>query len=119
MSDYDINNPFAKIIRGELPADKVYEDDNIIAFYDIAPVAPIHVVVISKKHAKNYLEFIETSSSEEISHFFSKINHIVDILGLTKNGFRLVSNTGKEGGQSVPHFHMHIIGGKKMSEILV
>lgn len=112
---YDKNNVFAKIIRGELQAKKVYEDDDVLAFYDIAPLAPIHVLVIPKGEYQDYSEFITNADAGVISNYFRKINDIITLLELDIDGFRLCTNSGKKSGQSVFHFHTHILGGAEFS----
>lgn len=113
---YDTNNVFAKIIKNELPAKKVYEDDKILAFFDIAPVAPTHIIVIPKGQYINYVDFIEKASAEEISYYFTKIKDIAQSLGL--DSFRICSNMGERSGQSVFHFHTHILSGSKFSGLV-
>lgn len=102
---------FCKIIKGEIPSDKVYEDENVLAFKDINPVAPVHILVIPKEHIKNVLE---VKDEKMISDIFKAINKIANKLGLEKNGFRVVTNCGKDAGQEVMHLHFHILAGKKM-----
>ncbi len=115
---YNKENIFAKIIRGEIPSSKVYEDDKILAFHDISKSAPIHVLVIPKGEYTDYIDFTSKASMEEISYFFKKVNEIAKILEADKQGFRIVSNCGSNAGQSVMHFHIHILSGKKMGEKL-
>lgn len=100
---------FCKIIDGSIPCNKVYEDDEFLAFYDVAPAAPTHVLIIPKQHAKNVLELDATTfgKSQPV------IDQIVKQLEI-KNGFRLVINTGEEGGQTVGHFHMHFLAGRDL-----
>ena len=109
---YDDNNIFAKIIRGDLSSKKVYEDDSVLAFHDVNPVAPVHILVVPKGKYMNYNHFITKASSDEISNFFIKVNEIAKSNGL--KDFRLVTNCGKESGQTVFHFHIHIIGGNSL-----
>ncbi len=115
---YDKDNVFARILRCELPATKVYEDDKILAFHDRFPVAPVHVVVVPKEEYVDYVEFINKASPEEIYHFFKKISEIADKLGLSVDGYRLITNKGIRSGQSIFHFHMHIIGGSKLEGLI-
>lgn len=112
MTGYDNNNIFAKILRGEIPCDKVYEDDHVLAFRDIAPQASIHVLVIPKAAYVDIADFGARGSTEEITHFYAAISKIVSEQGLSEQGFRCIANTGLHGGQEVPHFHMHILGGE-------
>jgi diadenosine tetraphosphate (Ap4A) HIT family hydrolase len=114
---YDKNNIFAKIIRGEIPSHKVYEDDKVLAFHDIAPAAPIHVLVIPKGEYQNFNEFASQASAEEIKYFFYKVSEIAGTLE-TQSNYRLITNIGSEAGQSVFHFHVHIISGKKLESLV-
>ncbi len=111
---YDKNNIFAKIIRSEIPAKKIFEDDKVLAFYDRYPIAPIHILVIPKGEYINYCDFITNSSAQDIYHYFFTINSIIDILKIRESGFKLITNQGKNGGQEIFHFHTHIIGGKNL-----
>jgi diadenosine tetraphosphate (Ap4A) HIT family hydrolase len=112
MPMYDQNNVFAKILRGELPAEKVYEDEYVLAFKDIHPAAPIHVLVIPKKPYCSFEEFITQASIQETSFFWKGVHETVKILDISKNGYRLVANTGPNSGQEVPHLHVHILAGR-------
>lgn len=112
--EYNADNVFAKIIRGELPCNKIYEDDCALAFYDLHPKAKIHALVICKALLTDFSDFVDHSDSEEIACFMRAIYKTVEILGLDKDGYRLVFNTGKNSGQEVPHLHAHILGGEKL-----
>ena len=105
---------FCAIINGDIPSKKVYEDDTVYAFHDINPMAPVHVLVIPKAHIASANE-INTENSTVIAHVFEVIPKIAAALGL-KNGYRVVTNVGDDGCQSVKHVHFHILGGKKLSE---
>ena len=105
---------FCKIAAGDIPSNKVYEDERIIAFYDLNPQAKIHVLVIPKLHIACADE-INGDNSSEISYIFEHIPSIAKASGIT-NGYRIISNCGDDGCQSVKHFHFHIIGGEKLSE---
>jgi diadenosine tetraphosphate (Ap4A) HIT family hydrolase len=118
MTNYDPNNIFAKIIRGEIPATKVYEDDQILAFNDISRAAPTHVLVIPKGQFINFADFISKANDKEIVDFFKKVSDIAKSLNLTESGYRLISNTGPNASQSVQHFHVHLIGGKKLGGLI-
>lgn len=115
---YDNQNIFAKILRGEIPCDKVYEDDNVLAFNDIAPQAPVHVLVIPKGAYVSQTDFGANASEAEIAAFYQAVSHIVQEKNLTGEGFRCITNTGDHGGQEVPHFHLHILGGKPLGGML-
>ncbi len=115
---YDKNNIFARIIRGEVPAQKIYEDEYIIAIKDIAPAAPIHILVIPKGEYISFHHFMEKADSQEISHFFKIAKKISSDLGLEKNGYRILSNIGNEGMQTIPHMHLHILAGKSLGKLV-
>lgn len=107
---------FCKIIAGQIPSKKVYEDENIYAFYDINPQAPVHVLVIPKKHIES-LDGVSASNVGVVSAIFEKIPEIAGLLGL-ENGYRVVSNCGPDACQTVKHLHFHIIGGKALSGMM-
>ncbi|MBQ7415982.1 MAG: histidine triad nucleotide-binding protein [Oscillospiraceae bacterium] len=104
---------FCKIIAGEIPSTKVYEDDTVLAFRDIAPQAPTHILVIPKTHIGSVAE-ITAENSAVVAHIFEVIAAIAKAEGL-KNGYRVVSNCGDDAGQTVHHLHYHILGGKKLA----
>lgn len=104
---------FCKIIAGEIPSTKVYEDETVYAFRDIEPQAPEHILVIPKKHIKSILE-LGKEDAELIAHMFEVAKLITQELGIAEAGFRTVFNTGENGQQSVPHLHMHILGGRML-----
>jgi histidine triad (HIT) family protein len=105
---YEENNVFAKIIKGEIPSKKVYEDDEILAFYDINPRARIHVLVIPKIACKDFSDFVQKADDKTISSFFIKVNQVAtEVLKLTD--FKILTNKGKGAGQEVFHFHIHIL----------
>lgn len=104
---------FCKIIKGEIPSKKVYEDDDVLAFYDINPIAKVHVLVIPKKHITSLLELKE-EDKDLLFHIFNKINEIAEMIGVAKTGFRVISNVGEDSGQAVKHLHFHILGGEKL-----
>jgi histidine triad (HIT) family protein len=113
---YDDENIFAKILRGEIPNATVFEDESILAFNDISPKTPIHVLVIPKRPYVDMDDFSANGTAEEIGSFFKKVGEIARNLGLDENGYRVVSNNGPNAGQLVPHFHVHIMGGQKIKE---
>jgi histidine triad (HIT) family protein len=115
---YDRNNVFARILRGELPCSKVYEDEHVLAFRDIAPQAPSHVVLIPKGEYVSAEDFSATASDAELAAFMRAIGRIVAAESLAESGFRLIANTGKDGHQDVPHFHMHVVGGRDLGPML-
>lgn len=109
---YDSGNIFAKILRGEIPCKKVHEDDHVLAFHDIAPVAPTHVLVIPKGEYTDADDFAARASAAEIAAYYKAVANIAKDLGVSE--YRLVSNKGAEAGQTVFHFHTHIIGGREL-----
>lgn len=115
---YDESNIFAKILRGEIPCDKVYEDDYVLAFNDIMPKAPVHVLVIPKGPYCSIDDFGARASSEEITGLIRAIAKLSKELSLGEKGFRVIANTGEHGGQDVPHYHVHLLGGKKLGPLL-
>ncbi len=105
---------FDKILAGEIPADKVYEDEHVLAFRDINPQAPTHVLVIPKRKVSHFTEFPERPA-EEAGILFQRAAHVAKELGLEKNGYRIVVNHGPHGQQSVGYLHVHILGGRQLS----
>ncbi|HIU63469.1 MAG TPA: histidine triad nucleotide-binding protein [Candidatus Avacidaminococcus intestinavium] len=101
------NCVFCKIIKGEIPSKKVYEDDLMLVIHDNCPVAPCHVLILPKIHMANIL----TADRDFIAHVTDKLGELTKLLGVTEDGFRLVINTGKDGGQTVDHLHLHLLGG--------
>ena len=104
---------FCKIAEGEIPSKKLYEDEKVIAFYDISPEAPIHFLVIPKKHMKSVNEVSEENANI-ISHIFLVINKLVKELNIAETGYRIVNNCGKDGGQTVDHMHFHVLGQREL-----
>jgi histidine triad (HIT) family protein len=115
---YDKNNIFAKIIRGEIPCTKVYEDETILAFNDITPSAPTHILVVPKGEYISLHDFSIKACDLEIAQFFRKVTSIAESLNLEKNGYRIITNHGSHAHQSVPHFHVHILGGGPLGGLL-
>ena len=109
---------FCKIIKGEIPSTKIYEDENVLAFKDINPAAPIHILVVPKQHIENVLE-INEENKEIAANIFLAINKIAKQLGIDQNGFRVITNCGKDAGQEVMHLHFHILAGGKMGPKIV
>ena len=115
---YDPNNVFAKILRGEIPCKKIYEDDFALAFHDIAPKAPVHVLVIPKGPYVSLDDFSEQAPVELIAGFLRAVGKVARQLGLTETGYRLLANTGRDGGQEVPHLHVHLFGGRVLGRMI-
>jgi len=116
---YDTNNIFARILRGEIPCKKVFESEHALAFHDINPQAPVHVLVIPKGPYINFAEFTAKATEAEIVDFFKAAREVAAQLGLIEPGFRGLFNNGVNGHQEVPHFHLHLFGGKKLGPMLV
>ncbi len=104
---------FCKIAAGEIPSKKAYEDDQVLAFYDINAQAPVHVLIIPKKHLASVLELTQEDDGL-LGHMFRVAQTLADELGVREKGFRLVLNTGEDGGQTVMHLHMHLLGGRTL-----
>ncbi|WP_419898536.1 histidine triad nucleotide-binding protein [Roseomonas sp. USHLN139] len=119
LPPYDDGNIFARILRGEIPARKVFEDAHALAFHDIAPQAPVHVLVIPKGRYVSVADFSTQASAEEVAGFWRAVGQVAKQLGLEGQGFRVLTNMGADGGQEVPHFHVHIFGGKRLGAMLV
>jgi len=108
---YDSNNIFARILRGEIPCDKVYEDDWALAFRDINPQAPVHVLVVPKGAYVSMDDFTAAAAPEEIAGFFRAVGKVARQLGLADSGYRILANHGRDSRQEVPHLHIHLLGG--------
>lgn len=115
---YDKDNIFAKIVRGEIPSEKIYDDKYVYAFHDISKAAPTHVLVIPKGEYTDFSDFTMNAKPDEVSYFFTKVGEIAEELGVTKNGYRLIANMGADASQTVPHFHVHILAGKSLGGLL-
>src|SRR4029079_11537498 len=111
---YDENNVFARILRGELPCKKVYEDETSLAFHDINPQAPVHILVIPKGPYVSWDDFSARASDAEIAGFVRAIGQVARAQGLVAPGYRLLANTGINSGQEVPHLHIHLFGGRPL-----
>ena len=108
---------FCKIVAGEIPSTKVYEDEYVYAFNDIYPVAPVHIIVIPKNHIESANE-IDESNSEDVKKVFQVIPKIAKIAKVDEEGYRVITNIGENSGQTVKHLHFHIIGGRKLGDKL-
>ncbi|WP_288410744.1 histidine triad nucleotide-binding protein [uncultured Sphingomonas sp.] len=115
---YDDDNIFARILRGEIPARRVYEDDFALAFHDIAPQAPVHVLVIPKGRYVSWDDFAAKAPDAEIAGFVRAVGHVARAEGLVEPGYRLLANIGRHGGQEVPHLHVHLFGGRPLGPML-
>ena len=115
---YDPNNVFAKILRGDIPCKKVFEDEHALAFHDIRPQAPVHVLVIPKGAYTDMDDFSARASGEELAGFLRAVGTVAKQCGLALDGYRVISNCKDAGGQDVPHLHFHLIGEKKLGRML-
>jgi len=115
---YDDSNVFAKILRGEIPCSRVYEDDFALAFHDIAPQAPVHILVIPKGRYVSWDDFTRDASDAEIAGFIRAVGTVAREAGLPAPGYRLLANVGQHGHQEVPHLHVHIFGGRQLGAML-
>lgn len=115
---YDRNNVFARILRGELPAKKIYEDEYALAFHDIRPLAPVHALVIPKGEYVAFDDFHATAGAAAIAGFFHAVGKTVELLGVSGDGYRLLINNGANAHQEVPHLHIHIFAGKSLGRML-
>ena len=115
---YDDSNIFARILRGEIPSSKVYEDEHVLAFNDINPLSPTHILVIPKGAYVSWDDFSERASDQEIGAFVRAVGKIARDVGLAAPGYRLLANVGPDSGQEVPHLHVHIFGGRPLGPML-
>lgn len=115
---YDSNNIFARILRGEIPCKKVYEDEHVLAFHDINPQAPVHILVIPKAPYVSLDDFSAQASDAEIAALMRAVSKIAHDNGLDESGYRFLSNNGRDANQEVPHLHIHIFGGKGLGRMI-
>ncbi|HCS23130.1 MAG TPA: histidine triad nucleotide-binding protein [Alphaproteobacteria bacterium] len=115
---YDPNNIFARILRGEIPCGKVYENEHVLAFRDINPQAPVHVLVIPKGAYVDMDDFSARASADEIAALMRATGEIARAEGIAQSGYRVLSNCGANGGQEVPHLHLHLVGGRTLGRML-
>jgi diadenosine tetraphosphate (Ap4A) HIT family hydrolase len=115
---YDETNIFARILRGEIPCRKVYEDEHALAFHDINPQAPVHVLVIPKGAYVSMADFTRDAPAETVAGFFRAVGRVAEELGLVEPGYRILANAGTNGHQEVPHLHVHIFGGRSLGPML-
>lgn len=115
---YDRNNIFARILRGEIPCKKVYEDEHTLAFHDINPQAPVHVLVIPKGEYVSFDDFSAKASTEEIVAFVRAVGAVARQLGVEADGYRLLANHGRDSHQEVPHLHFHVFAGRPLGRML-
>lgn len=115
---YDPNNVFARILRGEIPCKKVHEDEYALAFHDIAPQAPVHVLVIPKGAYVSMNDFAENASDAEIAGLMRAVRKVAGMVGVDAEGWRMLANIGENGGQEVPHLHIHIFAGRRLGRMI-
>tara|TARA_B100000989_G_scaffold298859_1_gene290531 strand:- start:3191 stop:3556 length:366 start_codon:yes stop_codon:yes gene_type:complete len=115
---YNKNNIFAKILRSEMPCNKVLENDHALAFFDINPQSPIHILIIPKNAYLNFYDFTENASIKEIELLWKLVSEVAKLKKISKKGFRIISNSGVDGNQDVPHFHVHLLGGKNLGRMM-
>ena len=115
---YDTDNIFAKILRGEIPCNAVYEDEYALAFHDINPAAPVHVLVIPKGNYISMADFTANAPPDLITGFMRAVGRVAKDLGLVEGGYRTISNAGANAHQEVPHLHIHILGGAPVGPLL-
>ena len=115
---YDRNNIFARILRGEIPCRKVHEDQHVLAFHDIKPAAPVHVLVIPKGEYVSFDDFSAKASDAELASFSRAVGAIAHQQGVAESGYRILANHGQDAHQEVPHFHVHIFGGRKLGPMI-
>lgn len=118
MADYDDNNVFAKILRGEIPCDKVLETEHALAFRDVNPQRPVHVLVIPKGKYVTMGDFAASASAEERADLVAAVGKVIEELGLEEGGYRLIANSGRDGRQEVPHLHWHVVAGADAGPML-
>lgn len=111
---YDTNNIFAKMVRGEIKPQVVYEDDKVLAFHDIHPKQKVHVLIIPKGSYSDISHFGDDAQTDEIDALIRAVPKVAEVMGIKQNGYRLVINCGEDGGQEVPHLHIHMLGGEAL-----
>ena len=115
---YDVNNIFAKILRSEVPCEKILENEHALAFSDINPQAPIHKLIIPKSPYINFYDFTKNTSTKEHESFWKLVNDVIEYYKVETEGFRIITNSGNNGNQDVPHFHVHLLGGENLGKMI-
>ena len=118
MQQYNKDNIFAKIINGQIPCEMVYQDEYNMAFKDIAPAAPVHVLIVPKGEYVDFTHFTQNASAAEVLSFFQVVKKVAKISGVIESGYRIVSNCGQDANQLVPHFHLHLLGGSDLGGLI-
>ena len=117
-NNYDNKNIFSKILRSEIDCEKILENEHALAFLDINPQAPIHILIIPKNKYIDFYDFTQNGSAQEIKYFLELVNDVIKNKNISDSGFRLITNSGKDGNQDVPHFHVHLLGGKNLGRMI-
>ena len=117
-NSYDNKNIFSKILRSEIDCEKILENEYALAFLDINPQAPIHILIIPKNKYIDFYDFIQNGSAQEIKYFWELVNDVIKNKNISDSGFRLITNSGKDGNHDVPHFHIHLLGGKNLGKMI-
>ena len=115
---YDVNNIFARILRSEVPCNKILENEHALAFSDINPQAPIHILVIPKNSYVNFYDFTKNASTKEHESFWKLVKELVEYYKVEVEGFRIITNSGNNGNQDVPHFHIHFLAGENLGKMI-
>ena len=115
---YDVNNIFAKILRSEIPCNKILDNEFALAFSDINPQAPIHILVIPKNPYINFYDFTKKAFNKEQECFWKLVNDVIEHFKVETKGFRIITNSGNDGNQDVPHFHIHLLGGENLGRMI-
>jgi diadenosine tetraphosphate (Ap4A) HIT family hydrolase len=115
---YDPNNVFARVLRGEIPCKKVMETEHSLAFHDIHPQSPVHVLVIPKGAYASMDDFSSTASDAEIADFMRTVGEVARQMGVVESGYRILANNGRDANQEVPHLHIHIFGGRRLGRMI-
>ena len=115
---YNKNNIFSKILRSEIPCNKILENKYALSFYDINPQAPVHILIIPKNPYINLYDFTKNASIKEVEFFWKLVMDVIEHVKVANNGFRIISNSGHDGNQDIPHFHVHLLGGKNLGKII-
>jgi histidine triad (HIT) family protein len=115
---YDRTNIFSKILKSEISCNKILENEHALAFSDINPQAPVHILIIPKNEYINFYDFTENASSQETKYFWKLVNDVINNKNISDSGFRIITNSGHDGNQDVPHFHVHLLGGKNLGRMI-
>ena len=115
---YDQNNIFAKILRGEIPCKKAYEDDKVLAFHDLYPKKKVHVLILPKGAYTDITDMGEEAKEDEIVALIRAVPKVADAMGIKQSGYRIIINCGANGGQEVPHLHLHLLGGERVGAMI-